>query len=92
MNCGSILLEIETGDKKLAAQRFPDTFVSLILQLPHFVSGKESQLVSSVQDTCCTMVLENAAYASSASPMTPVTRHLIFRLDSAIGNTFYWLN
>ena len=57
---------------ELAGQWFPDAFVGRMLQLQRFVNGEESQLISSVQDAWFTMALVEAAYVSSASPMTPV--------------------
>ena len=63
---------------KLAGQWFPDAFVSRMLQLQRFVNGEESQLISSVQDAWYTMALVEAAYVSSASPMTPVATPPVF--------------
>ena len=57
---------------ELAGQWFPDAFAARMLQLQRFVSGEESQLISSVEDAWHTMALVEAAYTSSATPMTPI--------------------
>ena len=69
---------IKTGNEdwqqiELVGEWFPDAFVARMLQLQRFVSGEESQLISSVQDAWHTMALVEAAYVSSAAPMTSVS-------------------
>ncbi len=56
----------------LVGEWFPDAFVGRMLQLQRFVSGEDTQLISSVQDGWHTMALVEAAYTSSAAPMTPI--------------------
>ncbi len=51
---------------------FPDAFVGRMANLQRFVSGEDSELVSSVEDAWSTMALVEAAYTSSASPATPI--------------------
>ncbi|WP_223476525.1 Gfo/Idh/MocA family protein [Oricola indica] len=51
---------------------FPDAFVGRMANLQRFVSGEDAELVSSVEDAWNTMALVEAAYASSASPATPL--------------------
>lgn len=51
---------------------FPDAFVGRMANLQRFVSGEDTELVSSVEDAWNTMALVEAAYASSASPATPL--------------------
>ncbi|QKV19071.1 Gfo/Idh/MocA family protein [Oricola thermophila] len=53
---------------------FPDAFVGRMANLQRFVSGEDAELVSSVEDAWNTMALVEAAYASSASPATPLAR------------------
>lgn len=60
---------------ELVGEWFPDAFVARMLQMQRFVSGEESHLVSSVQDAWHTMALVEAAYTSSAAPMTPIPAH-----------------
>lgn len=57
---------------KLVGEWFPDAFVGRMLQLQRFVCGEEKELISSAQDAWYTMALVEAAYISSASPMTPI--------------------
>ena len=71
-------LWIHSGDNgdwqpiNLTGEWFPDAFVARMLQLQRYVSGEETQLISSVQDAWHTMALVEAAYISSASPMTAI--------------------
>ena len=70
-------LWIKTGDEdwqqiQLVGEWFPDAFVARMLQLQRYASGEESQLISSVHDAWHTMALVEAAYTSSAAPMTPI--------------------
>jgi predicted dehydrogenase len=51
---------------------FPDAFVGRMANLQRFVSGEDTELVSSVEDAWSTMALVEAAYQSSASPATPI--------------------
>jgi len=51
---------------------FPDAFVGRMANLQRFISGEDEELVSSVEDAWHTMALVEAAYASSASPATPL--------------------
>ena len=57
---------------ELIGEWFPDAFVARMLQMQRFANGEESQLISSVQDAWHTMALVEAAYTSSAAPMTPI--------------------
>lgn len=72
------ILEIypKGGDKwisvPLEGSWFPDAFVGRMANLQRFVSGEDPTLVSSVEDAWNTMALVEAAYASSASPATPL--------------------
>lgn len=70
-------LWIKTGDAnwqqiELVGEWFPDAFVARMLQLQRFANGEETHLISSVQDAWQTMALVEAAYTSSAAPMTPI--------------------
>jgi len=51
---------------------FPDAFVGRMANLQRFVSGEDTELVSSVEDAWKTMALVEAAYESSAAPATPL--------------------
>lgn len=51
---------------------FPDAFTGRMANLQRFVSGEDTELVSSVEDAWMTMALVEAAYASSATPATPL--------------------
>ncbi|WP_193175202.1 Gfo/Idh/MocA family protein [Oricola nitratireducens] len=51
---------------------FPDAFVGRMANLQRFVSGEDTELVSSVEDAWNTMALVEAAYQSTASPATPL--------------------
>ncbi|MEC9405234.1 MAG: Gfo/Idh/MocA family oxidoreductase [Pseudomonadota bacterium] len=53
---------------------FPDAFVGRMANLQRFASGEDAELVSSVEDAWNTMALVEAAYASSASPATPLAQ------------------
>lgn len=53
---------------------FPDAFVGRMANLQRFASGEDAGLVSSVEDAWNTMALVEAAYASSASPATPLAQ------------------
>lgn len=53
---------------------FPDAFIGRMANLQRVVSGEETDLVSSVEDTWNTMALVEAAYASSAKPATPLEK------------------
>ena len=63
---------------ELAGEWFPDAFVARMLQLQRFISGEETQLISSVQDAWHTMALVEAAYTSNATPMTPIPSTPVF--------------
>ncbi|MGQ7846123.1 Gfo/Idh/MocA family protein [Granulosicoccus sp. 3-233] len=56
----------------LQGEWFPDAFASRMSQLQRFVTGEDSQLISSVEDAWQTMALVEAAYVSSAAPATPI--------------------
>jgi predicted dehydrogenase len=51
---------------------FPDAFVGRMANLQRFAAGEDAELVSAVDDAWLTMALVEAAYASSASPATPI--------------------
>ncbi|MFB2549944.1 Gfo/Idh/MocA family protein [Ensifer soli] len=53
---------------------FPDAFTGRMANLQRFASGEDTTLVSSVEDAWMTMALVEAAYASSASPATPLAK------------------
>ena len=57
---------------ELAGEWFPDAFTGKMLQLQRYIAGEEPTLVSSVEDAWHTMALVEAAYVSSAAPMTPI--------------------
>jgi len=56
----------------LEGEWFPDAFMARMLQLQRFASGEETQLISCVRDAWYTMALVEAAYVSSAAPMTTI--------------------
>ncbi len=72
------ILEINTGDGwqpvALNGSWFTDAFASRMAQFQRFVTGEETELISSVEDAWMTMALVEAAYESSANPATPVSR------------------
>jgi len=53
---------------------FPDAFTGRMANLQRFANGEDAELVSSVEDAWNTMALVEAAYASSATPATPLER------------------
>lgn len=70
-------LWLKSGDDEweqvlLQGEWFPDAFASRMSQLQRHVTGEERQLISPVEDAWQTMSLVEAAYASNASPATPL--------------------
>ena len=53
---------------------FPDAFTGRMANLQRHANGEDAELISSVEDAWNTMALVEAAYASSASPATPLER------------------
>lgn len=51
---------------------FPDAFIGRMANLQRFASGEDEALVGTVEDAWRTMALVEAAYQSSAQPMTPL--------------------
>jgi predicted dehydrogenase len=51
-----------------------DAFIGRMANLQRFVSGEDTELVGSVEDAWSTMALVEAAFASSASPATPIAK------------------
>jgi predicted dehydrogenase len=54
---------------------FPDAFIGRMANLQRFAAGEDAELFASVEDAWSTMALVEAAYRSSASPATPLSRH-----------------
>ena len=56
----------------LAGGWFPHAFIGTMANLQRFAAGEDEHLVSSVDDAWHTMALAEAAFASAATPATPV--------------------
>lgn len=72
------ILSISTGgdwhDVPLTGSWFTAAFASRMSQLQRYVTGQDTDLISSVEDAWNTMALVEAAYESSARPATPIAR------------------
>jgi len=66
--------ETEWVDVPLRGAWFPDAFIGRMANLQRYASGEDSVLIAGVEDAWSTMALVEAAYRSSASPATPLTR------------------
>jgi predicted dehydrogenase len=73
----SIRPEGETSwfDVPLQGGWFPDAFVGRMANLQRFAAGEDTTLIASAEDAWSTMALVEAAYRSSASPATALSKH-----------------